>query len=321
MKVWVKNFLVSGLVLGIVLTLLGPLNAAEKYPTKPITIIVPWASGGLANVIMHTLEPTLKKEFGTPVVILEKPGSGGAVGWSTLQVEKPDGYTLGVASNSIFGATYQTKGRVDYKQFEPIVGLTQDYFSVTVHVDSPWKKLDEFVNEAKASPGKIRAGSSGTGGIWHICILAFNKAGGVKLTHIPFKGGRKSVTALLGKHIECTFATPGDMTGVLDTGKLRILALGGPERNPFYPDVPTVKEAGVDLVLGNWRGIIAPKGTPKDRIQIIEKVFARAVKDPRYNEFLEKNRLTNDYVGTEGMIKKYFENAEVILGTLKSIEK
>ncbi len=305
----------------IVISALTPINAAEKYPSKPITIIMPWSGGGFKNVLLRTLQPLLEKELGVPIVIVEKPGSGGAVGWGTLQVAKPDGYTLAPASKSIFGAHWVTKGQVDYRNFEPIVTLAYDYFSITVNAESPWKTFDDFLKYVKANPGKVRAGSSGTGGIWHICLLAFNKAAGTEIVHVPYAGGGKAVVAVVGKHIESTIVTPGDMMAVLPTGKLRILAIGGPVRNPFYPDVPTVKERGIDLVMGNWSGMVAPKGTPKERIQVIDKAFANALKDPKYNEFLKKNRVTNDYAGAEETRKYYFQEAETMLNFLKTVQK
>jgi tripartite-type tricarboxylate transporter receptor subunit TctC len=309
------------IALFIVVPGLTPINAAEKYPSKPITIILPWAGGGLKNVLLRTLQPILEKELGVPIVIVEKPGSGGAVGWATLQAEKPDGYTIAPGSNSIFGAHWVTKGRVDYRNFEPFASLTQDYFSITVNSESPWKTFDEFYKYVKANPEKVRAGSSGTGGIWHLCLMAFNKAAGTKIVHVPFEGGGKAVVAVMGKHIESTIVTPGDMTATLPTGKLRILALGGPARNPFYPDVPTVKELGIDLVMGNWSGMVAPKGTPKERIQVLEKAFANAAQNPQYIEFLKKNRVTNDFAGTEETRKYYFQTAETMLAFLKTLEK
>ncbi len=315
-----KKLMVSSLVLTVLLLLTGISFAAEKFPTRPITIVVPFASGGLANILIHTLAPIVEKDLGVPIVVVEKPGSGGAVGWRWLQSEKPDGYTIGSVSKSIYNATHTTKGKVDFRNFDPIAVLTEDYFSVTVNADSPWKTLADYVKYAKANPGKMRAGSSGSGGMWHISILAFNKVVGCEIIHIPFKGGAESVVAVLGNHIESTFATPGDMTGVLESGKLRILALGGPKRNPFYPDVPTVKEAGVDLVMGNWRGLAAPKGVPKERMDIIEKSFAKAVQTPKYQEFMKANRLTNDFEGSAEWAKHYIKDGEAMLAILKTIE-
>jgi tripartite-type tricarboxylate transporter receptor subunit TctC len=320
MRKYFWKLMLSGMVLLIALAISAPLGAAEKFPTRPITIVVPFAAGGLANIIIHTLAPIVEKDLGVPIVVVEKPGSGGAVGWRWLQSEKPDGYTLGSVSKSIYNATHTTKGKVDFRAFDPIVVLTEDYFSVTVNVDSQWKTLADYVKYAKANPGKMRAGSSGTGGMWHISILAFNKVVGCEIIHIPFKGGAEAVVAVLGNHIESTFATPGDMTGVLESGKLRILAIGGPKRNPFYPAVPTAKEAGVDLVMGNWRGLAAPKGVPKERIDIIEKSFAKAVQSPKYQEFMKSNRLTNDFEGSADWGKHYLKDGEAMLEILKTIE-
>lgn len=321
MKTYLRRMAVSLGVLTILILCALPSLAAEKYPSRPITFIIPFQGGGTATTTIRFLAPMLEKELGVPFVVVEKPGSGGAVGWRALQTEPPDGYTLGSATKSLFGVTYSTKGKVDYKNFDPVVMLTKDHYSVTVNIESPWKTLGDYVKYAKANPGRIRAGSSGSGGLWHICIIAFNKVAGVEITHIPFKSGGESFVAVLGNHIESTFASVGDFPGVEETGKLRILAIGGEKRNPFYPDVPTAKEGGVNLVMGNWRGVMAPKGVPKERLEILERAFAKIVKTPQYNEFMKNNKMTNDFMGFSEFKKVYFEDAEEIINYTKSIQQ
>ena len=293
----------------------------EKFPSQPVTIIVPWAPGGLKPVLFEMIKPLLSAELGVPVVVVNKPGGGGAVGWKELQVAKADGYTIGAASNSIFGATFVTKGDVDWRNFAPVVSLSADNMALTVNVDSPWKTFPEFFEHVKANPGKVRVGNSGAGGIWHIAALAFNQAAGVELLPVPFAGGGPAVTALLGGHIEATSVTPGDMTAVLPTGKLRILAIAAPTRNPFYPDVPTIKEAiGTEVVVRNWSGVVAPKGTPAERIAVLAEAFGKVVQDKTYLEFLEKNRLTNDFMDNEQFRAAYEADAQSMTRILESLE-
>ena len=293
----------------------------EKYPNKPIRFIVPWAPGGLAPVMFEVLRPILTRELGVPVVMENIPGGGTAVGMKALQIAAPDGYTIGGESNSIFGATKMTKGDVDYRNFTPIVSLTEDFFAVTVHVDSPWKEFKQFYDYVKANPKRVRIGNSGAGATWHIAALAFNQAAGVELVPVPFSGGANAVTALLGKHIEATSVSTGDMTASLPTGKLRILALGAPQRDPFFPEIPTIKESiGLDISVGNWRGVLAPKGTPAERIKVLEAAFARAVKDPAYIAFMEKNKAANLFMNHEDFKKKYDADAEMIMSVLNSLE-
>ena len=186
-KLFSKVMVVGSLVLILFLLLPFAGGAAEKYPSKPITFIIPFGGGGVITNTIRFLAPMMEKELGVPFVVVEKPGAGGAVGWRIVQTEAPDGYTLGAATKTIFGATVNTKGKVDYKNFDPITLLTQDHFAVTVNAESPWKNLNDYIKSAKESPGKIRVGTSGTASLWHIAMLAFNKLAEVELTHIPFR--------------------------------------------------------------------------------------------------------------------------------------
>jgi len=183
-------------------------GAAEKYPSKPITFIIPFSGGGTITNTIRALAPLLEKDLGVPFVIVEKGGGGGAVGWRALQVEAPDGYTLGAVSKSLYGATVNTKGKVDYKNFDPVVMLCAADFGITVNVESPWNDLKAFIKSAKENPGKIRGATAGTASLWHMALLSFNKAAGVDITHIPFKSGGECFTAVLGNHVESTFSTP-----------------------------------------------------------------------------------------------------------------
>ena len=313
------------LVIVIILITFGLGAEGQKeqtYPNKPITIIVPWAPGGLKPVMFETIKPLLSKELGVPIVIVTKEGGGGAVGWKELQSMRPDGYTIGAASNSIFGATHQTKGDVDYRNFKPIVSLTEDCASFTVNSESQWKTFEEFFEYAKAHPREVRVGNSGAGGIWHIAALIFNQKTNIELLPVPFGGGGPAVIALLGNHIEATSVTPGDMTATLPTGKLRILALAASKRNPYYPDVPTVKEAiGYDVVVNNWSGVVAPKGVPDEYIKILSDAFERVSKNPVYTEFLENNRLTNDFRNYEQFTEVFNKDADQMMEVLKSLDK
>lgn len=297
-----------------------PGLSQAAYPKKTITTVMPFGSGGTGDIILRFLGDVMKQDLGVPVVVVNKPGSGGAVGWTLLQAKKADGYHIGYASNSLFTATHRTKGSVNYKNFTPIVMLNSTPFAITVNAKSPWKKLSEFVKYAKENPGKVRVGNSGAAGIWHLSALLFEKKAGVKFTHVPYKGGAKAAAALLGGHIEATSVTVGDMSSLLPTGKLRVLAIGGDKRDPFYPNVPTVKEAGVDLVMSNWRGVVAPKGLSKDRLAVLGKAFEKAVNDPKYVAFMKQKKLISVFKGPQEFGEFYFEAGKNLINVLKEMK-
>jgi len=241
--------------------------------------------------------------------------------YSLLQGAKPDGYLIGMVSTSLILETHKNKGKIDYNKFDPIVVFSTAPCAITVHADSPWKTIGEFLQYAKANPGKVRVGNSGTGATYHIFAVSLEKKAGVKFTHVPFGSGAASGTALLGKHIEAASQNLADIAASLATGKLRVLATSGEKRDSFNPNVPTLKESGVDVVATIWRGLGGPKGIPRDRIEILEKAFAKTVQDPAYKEMMKRIMLEDNFMGTADFRKMYFRDADVLIPILKELEK
>ena len=161
----------------------------EKYPSRTIRIVFPWSPDGVAYVMTEGMKPYLSTGLGVPVVIDSKPGGGTAVGMKELQIQPPDGYTVGINSTSLIGATYMTKGDVDYKNFDLIASFTEDFYAISVNVDSPWKTLPDLITYMKANPGKVRIGNSGVGTAWHVASIVFAQDMGVEITPVPFSAG------------------------------------------------------------------------------------------------------------------------------------
>jgi len=321
MKRFFSKWTAVGVALVIGTTLPAHLWGQEKFPKETITILFGWGTGGTADLLLRGLADVMQKDLKVPVIVENKPGGGGVLSWGLLQSAKADGYTIGYVSNSVVLETYKTKGKIDYKNFEPILMLNSAPMAITVHVESPWKTIGEFIEYARANPGKVRVGNSGMGAIFHIFALSVEKKAGVKFTHVPFKAGSECGTALLGKHIEATAPNPGDMSASLATGKLRLLATSGDKRDAFFPDVPTFKESGIDLAMEIWRGVAAPKGTPVERISILEKAFMRAMEQPRSQELLKKLMLANNSLPTAEFRKVYYGEAEKAIPILMALEK
>lgn len=305
----------------VALPLATQAGAQEKYPKETITIYFGWAPGGTGDLLLRGLAEQMQKDLKVPVVVENKPGGGGVLSWGLLQGAKPDGYTIGYVSNSVILETYKTKGKIDYNNFNPILLLNSTPMAITVHVDSPWKTIGDFLEYTKANPGKARVGNTGMGAIFHIFALSLEKKGGGKFTHVPFKTGADCGTALLGKHIEAVANNPGDLSASLATGKLKLLAMSGTKRDPYFPDVPTLKEKGIDVVMEIWRGVAAPKGTPKERIELLEKAFLKAMAQPRYQDLLKNLMLPNNFQENAEFRRLYFGDAEVLLPILKTLEK
>ena len=276
-----KSRIAVALFLTLTLVMAMPGQAAE-FPTKEVQIIVPYAAGGATDLVFRALAAATSKYLGKAVVVVNKPGGGGAIGVTEAMQARPDGYTLLTAITPLTILPHQVKTAFTYRSFEPVINVVQDPAMFQVRADSPWKTLREFLDYARKNPGMITVGNSGAGGGVHLIALAFEKAAGVKLNHIPFAGGGPSVTALLGGHIHAVSVSPPEGIAHVKAGKLRIIALFSETRMGAFPDVPTVREQGVPFTMGQWRGLAAPKGTPPDVVRKLHDAFKKGMEDPAF---------------------------------------
>ena len=276
-----KSRIAVALFLTLTLVMAMPGQAAE-FPTKEVQIIVPYAAGGATDLVFRALAAATSKYLGKAVVVVNKPGGGGAIGVTEAMQARPDGYTLLTAITPLTILPHQVKTAFTYRSFEPVINVVQDPAMLQVRADSPWKTLREFLDYARKNPGMITVGNSGAGGGVHLIALAFEKAAGVKLNHIPFAGGGPSVTALLGGHVHAVSVSPPEGIAHVKAGKLRIIALFSETRMGAFPDVPTVREQGVPFTMGQWRGLAAPKGTPPDVVRKLHDAFKKGMEDPAF---------------------------------------
>ena len=276
-----KSRIAVALFLTLTLVMAMPGQAAE-FPTKEVQIIVPYAAGGATDLVFRALAAATSKYLGKAVVVVNKPGGGGAIGVTEAMQARPDGYTLLTAITPLTILPHQVKTAFTYRSFEPVINVVQDPAMLQVRADSPWKTLREFLDYARKNPGMITVGNSGAGGGVHLIALAFEKAAGVKLNHIPFAGGGPSVTALLGGHIHAVSVSPPEGIAHVKAGRLRIIALFSEKRMEAFPDVPTVREQGVPFTMGQWRGLAAPKGTPPDVVRKLHDAFKKGMEDPAF---------------------------------------
>ena len=270
---------------------------AQQYPAKEVQIIVPYAAGGATDLVFRALAASSQKYLGKAVVVVNKPGGGGAVGFTDAKQAKPDGYTLVTAITPITILPHQVKTAFTYRDFEQIINVVQDPAMFQVRADAPWKDLKEFLDYARANPGLITVGNSGAGGGVHLIALAFEKAAGVKFNHIPFAGGGPSVTALLGGHVNAVSVSPPEGIPHVRAGKLRIIALFSEQRMPDFPNVATVREQGVNFAMGQWRGLAAPKGTPPEAIRVLHEAFRKGMDDPAFVKNAADMSVALAYVG------------------------
>jgi len=313
-----KRILSILFVLSLIVTM--PIHAAE-FPTKEVQIIIPYASGGATDLIFRALAATTGKYLGKAVIVVNRPGGGGAVGCTEAAQAKPDGYTLLSAITPLTILPHQVKTAFTYKDFNPVINVVSDPCMFLVRPDAPWKSLKEFLDYAKKNPDMITVGNSGAGGGVHLIALAFEKTAGVKFNHIPFAGGGPSVTALLGGHINAVSVSPPEGIEHVKAGKLKIIALFAEKRFGMFPDVPTVKEQGVDFVMGQWRGLAAPKGTPPDAIKKLHDAFKKGMEDPVFQKNAKDMAVNLNYLGPEAFGKLMARDDEFYGKLVKEIKK
>lgn len=289
------------LVILVAALLLGgtPPVQASDFPTKEVQIIVPWAAGGATDLIFRALATTTANYLGKAVVVVNRPGGGGAVGYTEAANAAPDGYTLVSAITPLAILPHQVKTTFTFNSFDPVINVCTDPSMFLTRPDAPWKDLKEFVAYAKRHPNMVTVGNSGAGGGVHLVALAFEKAAGVQFNHIPFPGGGPSVTALMGGHINAVCVSPPEGIPQVQAGKLKIIALFADKRLALFPDVPTVKEQGIDFAMGMWRGLAAPKGTPPDVRKKLHDAFAKGMEDPAFKKSAADMAVTIRYLGPE----------------------
>jgi tripartite-type tricarboxylate transporter receptor subunit TctC len=272
----------------LALTLFGAgASAQEAYPSKPITLVVPFPPGGVADIVARPAADALGRVLGAPVVIENKAGAGGGIGMAYVAKAKPDGYTLllALASISILPEADKIIGRPPMYQLDqlvPIARLTADPTVLAVRADSRWKTLQEFVADAKKRPGAISYGSSGNYGTMHVPMEMFASDAGIKLLHVPYTGAGPAVVGLLGGNIDAVASGPSTVIQHVKAGTVRVLASWGDHRLASLPDVPTLSESGFNAVFFQWSGLFAPAGTPAPVLAKLRDAARITASDPRF---------------------------------------
>jgi tripartite-type tricarboxylate transporter receptor subunit TctC len=258
---------------------------AQAFPSGPITLIVAWPPGGGSDISMRLLADALSRKIGVPVVVLNKPGAGGAIGHREVVTAKPDGQTIGMLASGGVSLPYLNPQANTLDEMEPIAFFGEDPFALQASIASGIGSLKELVERGRANPGKLRNGNDQPGGSSYIAISIFEKQLGFKVTKVAYGGYAPTVTALMGGEIDTAAVPVPDAIEPHRSGKLKLLGVSAAERHFMAPEIPTFKEQGFDLVAGSWRCIIGPKGIPEDRLKFLETNIIAVLKDP---EFVDK---------------------------------
>jgi len=273
---------------------------AQSYPSRPITMISPFPPGGISDLTARPFAAAMTRLLGESVVVENKAGAGGAVGYAQVARAAPDGYTIMMALSSvaIIPVADEVNGRqptYTMADFTPIALVSADPTVLMAPANGPWKSLKDLVADAKARPGKISFSTSGIYGTTHTCFEMFLQAAGIRMLHVPYKGGGPSMAAALSGEVMLTAQSPGVANPHVKSGKMRLLASWGGKRTAALPDVPTLKELGYDAEFYIWAAVLAPAGLPPQVAERLRSVSREVASQPEFQKAMAGMNTPIDY--------------------------
>ncbi|WP_246105589.1 Bug family tripartite tricarboxylate transporter substrate binding protein [Sporomusa termitida] len=292
----------------------------QKYPEKPITVIVPYNAGGGLDLTARSLEKLAIKHLGQPLTIINKPGGAGAIGWNEVAAAPTDGYTTGATASELLLLSLYESGKYNYiTALSPLAQVTAVPMLLAVQADQPWQTLSDMVEYAKKHPGKLKFGNNGSGSFPHILCEMLNHDAGIQIEQVPFSGAGETIPALLGGHIQLAFVSPVPIKEHVKSGKVKILAVTGKQRmdDPLFAQVPTLKELGIDITIDNWHGIAVPKETPVAVKNKLAEGLKAIINDPEFKENMERVGNKVEYLGPQESTDKWIDDSQKLQKTLQ----
>ncbi len=286
MQRWVRT-----LVAGLCCCAAIGTASAQGYPNKPIRVIVPAGSGDSCDILVRLIGPRLTERLGQPLVVDNRPGSAGQLGLSLIKQAPPDGYTIGCGQGGnmvIVPLAYQKVAYDSKKDFDPIALMASNFLALVVSPNAPFNTVEEMIRYAKAHPGKVTFGTNGEGAFLHFATEQFRLQAGFSYLHVPYKSMAAVFTEMLGSQIDATLGSFISVEPLAASGKLRMLGIARSARLPEYPKVPTLSESVPGFSSGGWFGVIAPAGTPKEIVQLLNKEVNLALALPEVRERMKK---------------------------------
>lgn len=284
----------------------GKGTSVADYPNKPIHVIVPMAAGGPSDLTARAMEKLSSKYLGQALVIENKTGAGGALGYNEIVNATPDGYTLGLAATNmllqpLYGSTEYTYS----EEFYPVAQAVSNPIAVAVLADSPINTLEELIEHAKTNPGKLKYAYTNVGSLPHVVSAMFISQTDTLMEPVPFQGGADSMTAFLGNNVQVSFTQISELKAHAANGTVKILAIATEERLTGFPELPTFKEQGLDIVSSTWFGIVAPKNVPEEIKAKVAGAFNQIIMDPEFVKTAEDLGYIVDYLSPEDLAEKW----------------
>lgn len=289
-----------GCGLAAALGLFAPAAQAQNFPTRPVTLVVPWPAGGATDRHLRVLAEATSKHLGQPIIIDNKPGASGTLGGATMAATaKPDGYTIAQLPITVFRLPSMQKVSFNPEtDFTFVIHVTGYTFGTAVAGDAPWKTWKDLLSYARANPNAVRYSTPGAGSTLHITMEQIALQEGIKWTQVPFRGEAESTAALLGKHVEAAASGAG-LGPLVDAGNVRMLVMWTPERSPRFPGVPTLVEEGQKIVSTSPYGLAGPKGMDPRIVKILHDAFKKGMEEPMHKKVLEELSQPYIYMNSE----------------------
>ena len=279
-------------VLALLLCLVACGPGRSEYPSRPLTMVVPWAAGGGTDAIARVVASLLERELGKPVNVVNRTGGSGVVGHQTIAAAAPDGYTIGILTSEIAMMRHQGLTELTSAAFTPLGMVNLDAAAIQVRADSPYQTLGDLVQAIKANPGTLKASGTAQGGIWHLALAGLLNEQQIPpsaIVWVPSSGNAAALLDLVAGGVDVVAGSHPEGRSLIDAGKVKSLAILDDKPSSLYPDVPTAKQAiGTSWTLGTWRGIGAPKNLPPDIETRLQAAVKKACDSPEYRDFMVK---------------------------------
>jgi tripartite-type tricarboxylate transporter receptor subunit TctC len=317
-----RRLLIAGTVAALALAAALPASA-QNYPTRPITLIVPWGAGGGTDATARILASLMEKELGQPVNVVNRTGGSGVVGHSAIASAPADGYTIGLATVEISMMHWQGLTELSGASYTPIGLVNADPAGVQVRADAPYKDIKELLAAIKANPGKFKASGTGQGGIWHLALaglLRDQRIDPASVSWVPSNGAAPGLQDMVAGGIDIAPVSLPEARSLIDAGKVKSLAIMNDKPAALYPQVPTLKQAiGSDWTTAAWRGIVAPKGIPADVRTKLAATVQKVANSKEYHDFMASRGFGVIYAGPEEF-GKFMAKSDADLGaTMKAV--
>jgi len=307
-----------------VMTLGLGLTAAEAaYPDRPITVIVPWGAGGGTDATARILASMMEQELGQPVNVVNRTGGSGVVGHSAIASAEPDGYTLGIVTVEIGMMHWAGLTDLTYEDYTPLALYNEDPAGVQVREDAPWNSVEELLAHVRENPeGTLKGSGTGQGGIWHLALAGMLQTAGVEPAMVPWvpsEGAAPGLQDLVAGGVDVVTCSVPEAQSLIEAGRVKSLAVMGAERNPSFPDVPTLQEVGIDWRLGAWRGVAGPAGLPDEVVDTIVPLLEQIHASDEFREFMSGRGFGMVFEGPEGFEQFMASSNEALGGVMTDL--